>query len=366
MKTNYLSVFTKKVAVIASLIGLSALTGIPVIAQTDPTTPTPEATPTPGDTTTPTPEATPTPTPPGDTTTPTPEATPTPTPPGDTTTPTPEATPTPPGDTTTPTPEATPTPTAAPGTTATGNVVEVAQGTGSFNTLAQAVQAAGLADKLSTGEYTVFAPTDTAFTTSLPPGAVEFLLQPENRELLREVLTYHVVPRELTASQLRTGSVKTLGGGVAVRVTPQRVIVNNASVVQPNIQASNGVIHAVNRVLLPRELRKDIASKLEEAQPTQTAPGTTTPEPQPTAPGVTTPGAEPTPTPGVTTPGAEPTPTPTPGVTTPEAEPTPTPGVTTPEPTPTPTPGVTTPEPTPTPTPGVTTPEAEPTPTPTP
>ncbi|MFQ4142081.1 fasciclin domain-containing protein [Chlorogloeopsis sp. ULAP02] len=273
MNINHLNKFTKKVAVIAGIIGVGAFVGAPIMAQSNQT---PENT-TPA---------------------------------------------------TTPTPEATP----SPGAT-TGNLVEVAQASGSFSTLTQAVQEAGLADKLSSGEYTLFAPTDQAFSTSLPAGAVEFLLQPENKDLLRQVLTYHVVPREVTSNQLKTGTVKTLGGGLAVRVTPQRVIINDASVVEPNIEASNGVIHAVNRVLLPSELRQTIASRLEQ-QPTQTAPEQTTPDTQttPAVPGQTTPDTQTTPAvPGQTTPDTQTTPA-VPEQTTPDTQTTPAvPEQTTPE-----------------------------------
>ncbi|MEA5599376.1 fasciclin domain-containing protein [Rivularia sp. UHCC 0363] len=142
------------------------------------------------------------------------------------------------------------------------NLVEVAVASNSFNTLVKAVQAAGLTDTLANGSYTVFAPTDQAFQDSLPQGAVAFLLKPENKDLLRQVLSYHVTKGRVTSNQLQTGTVDMLYGGVAVNVTPDRVIVNNASVTNANIAASNGVIHAVNRVLLPAQLRQQIASQL--------------------------------------------------------------------------------------------------------
>ena len=143
------------------------------------------------------------------------------------------------------------------------DIVGVASGSDSFNTLVQAVQAAGLVDTLSQGgPYTVFAPTDEAFA-QLPSGALEFLLMPENQDILKQVLTYHVVPGEVTSGELQTGSVNALGGGLAIRVDPNRVIVNNASVVNANIEASNGVIHAVNRVLMPAELRARLVSQLQ-------------------------------------------------------------------------------------------------------
>ncbi|MBR8834931.1 MAG: fasciclin domain-containing protein [Stigonema ocellatum SAG 48.90 = DSM 106950] len=142
-----------------------------------------------------------------------------------------------------------------------GNILQVAQSSGSFNTLAKAIEAAGLTKTLSSGSYTVFAPTDQAFA-SLPQGALAYLLKPENKNLLRQVLAYHVVKGKVTSNKLKTGSVKTLGGEVAVRVAPQGVTVNNANVTQPDIQASNGVIHAVDQVLLSPEVRRTLTSKL--------------------------------------------------------------------------------------------------------
>lgn len=148
------------------------------------------------------------------------------------------------------------------GTTSSMSIVDVASGNDSFNTLVQAVQAAGLGDTLSgEGPYTVFAPTDEAFA-QLPDGALEYLLQPENRDLLAQVLSYHVVEGSVTSSQLSTGGVETLGGGVAVSVRDSGIVINNASVVTPDIQANNGVIHAVNRVLLPETLQRQLASSL--------------------------------------------------------------------------------------------------------
>ena len=159
---------------------------------------------------------------------------------------------------------------AAPGAGNTeANLVELASGQENFSTLLQAVQAAGLEETLAgEGPYTVFAPTNEAFA-ALPEGAVELLLRPENQELLRQVLTYHVVPGRVTSDQITSGPVDTLGGGVAVQVTEDRVIVNDGSVIQPDIQASNGVAHAVNRVLLPRELRETLVSQLEAQQAAQ-------------------------------------------------------------------------------------------------
>jgi uncharacterized surface protein with fasciclin (FAS1) repeats len=141
-------------------------------------------------------------------------------------------------------------------------IVEVASNNDSFDTLVQAVQAANLADTLSgEGPYTVFAPTDEAFS-QLPEGALDFLLQPENQDLLVEVLTYHVVPGSVMSGDLSTGGVDTLNGGIAVGVSDSGVVINNASVVTPDIEASNGVIHVINRVLIPEDLQQQLASRL--------------------------------------------------------------------------------------------------------
>lgn len=130
---------------------------------------------------------------------------------------------------------------------------------GSFTTLARAVEASGLTNTLRNqgSNFTILAPTDDAFA-ALPQDKLQRLLQPENRTLLQRVLAYHVIPGEVTADQLQTGTLRTLGGGVAVRVTPERIIINNGSVLQPDIQAQNGVVHSISQVLMPEELRQQI------------------------------------------------------------------------------------------------------------
>jgi uncharacterized surface protein with fasciclin (FAS1) repeats len=140
-------------------------------------------------------------------------------------------------------------------------LLQQAASAGSYTTLARAVEAAGLANELQSGggSYTILAPTDAAFA-SLPTGTVDRLLQPENRALLQRLLSYHVIPQELTSDQFSTGAVDVLGGTVAVRVTPERIIINNGSVIQPNIQAQNGVVHGISQVLMPQELREQIAA----------------------------------------------------------------------------------------------------------
>lgn len=127
---------------------------------------------------------------------------------------------------------------------------------GSFKTLARAIEVAGLTQAVQQGgNFTVFAPTDAAFA-ALPAGTLAKLLKPENRALLREVLAYHVVPSTVPSTALKSGVVKSLGGGLSVRVDPDKVVVNNASVIQADIAASNGVVHAVNRVLISSTMKQ--------------------------------------------------------------------------------------------------------------
>lgn len=147
-------------------------------------------------------------------------------------------------------------------TSSVGSIVDVAANDDDFDTLVQAVEAAGLDDTLAEGgPFTVFAPTDAAFD-NLPDGTLDALLRPENRDLLTDILTYHVVPDEVPSDELETGGLDTLNGGLAVQVNPDRVVVNDASVVRPDIDANNGVIHGINRVLIPPATRAALESRL--------------------------------------------------------------------------------------------------------
>ena len=134
------------------------------------------------------------------------------------------------------------------------DIVDTAVSAGQFKTLVQAVQAAGLVDTLkSGGPFTVFAPTDEAFA-KLPAGTVENLLKPENREKLRSVLTYHVVPGKVTSADIagKTAMPKTVQGAtVDIDATKGGVMVDNAKVVKPDVMASNGVIHVIDTVIMP-------------------------------------------------------------------------------------------------------------------
>ena len=130
------------------------------------------------------------------------------------------------------------------------DIVDTAVSAGQFNTLVKAVQAAGLVDTLKgKGPFTVFAPTDEAFA-KLPAGTVEALLQ--DKEKLAKVLTYHVVPGKVTASQVKPGDVKTVQGqALKVRTDGGKVMVDNARVIKADVMASNGVIHVIDTVVLP-------------------------------------------------------------------------------------------------------------------
>ncbi|MGD9388607.1 MAG: fasciclin domain-containing protein, partial [Gammaproteobacteria bacterium] len=125
---------------------------------------------------------------------------------------------------------------------------------GSFKTLATALQAAGLVETLKgDGPFTVFAPTDEAFA-ALPEGTVESLLEPENRDQLVAVLTYHVVPGKVTAAEVvnLTEAATVNGAKVSIAVVDGAVKIDDATVIQPDVMASNGVIHVVDQVILPK------------------------------------------------------------------------------------------------------------------
>ena len=134
------------------------------------------------------------------------------------------------------------------------DIVDTAVAAGSFKTLAAALQAAGLVDTLKgKGPFTVFAPTDEAFA-KLPAGTVENLLKPENKQKLVAILTYHVVPGRVLAAQVtKMNSAKTVNGeSLGISSNDGSVMVDNAKVVQTDILCSNGVIHVIDSVMLPK------------------------------------------------------------------------------------------------------------------
>ena len=134
------------------------------------------------------------------------------------------------------------------------DIVDTAVSAGSFSTLVTAVQAAGLVETLKgEGPFTVFAPTDQAFA-ALPEGTVETLLMPENRDQLIAVLTYHVVPGKVMSSDLagKKLTAETVNGQSVEINAFSGVKVDNASVTKADIEASNGVIHVIDAVILPK------------------------------------------------------------------------------------------------------------------
>ena len=134
------------------------------------------------------------------------------------------------------------------------NIVATAVSAGDFKTLAAALQAAGLVETLEgPGPFTVFAPTDAAFA-KLPAGTLQDLLKPENKEKLISILKYHVVAGDVTSKEVvKLKEAKTLEGqDLKIKVENGKVVINNADVVKPDIQCSNGVIHVIDEVLLPK------------------------------------------------------------------------------------------------------------------
>lgn len=132
------------------------------------------------------------------------------------------------------------------------DIVDTAVAAGNFTTLAAALAAADLIETLKgDGPYTVFAPTDAAFE-ALPEGTVASLLEPENRDQLIAILTYHVVPGKVAAADVATLSTANTVNGAAVSIdATDGVMINDANVVQADIECSNGMIHVVDKVLLP-------------------------------------------------------------------------------------------------------------------
>ncbi|WP_208350832.1 fasciclin domain-containing protein [Pseudaestuariivita rosea] len=141
----------------------------------------------------------------------------------------------------------------APASRDSNDIVDIAAGDDRFSTLVAAVQAADLVDTLkSDGPFTVFAPTNEAFA-ALPPGTLESLLEPENKDQLVAILTYHVAPGVASSSDLagRRTRVLTANGQFVPIDGRHGVVVDGANVIIPDIIASNGIIHAIDQVILP-------------------------------------------------------------------------------------------------------------------
>lgn len=143
--------------------------------------------------------------------------------------------------------------TSASSMSSSSTIADVAMSTGMHDTLVAALQSAGLANMLmESGSYTVFAPTDAAFA-KLPAGTVEMLMRPENRDKLRSILQYHVVPGRVTAQQVMgmTTAKSTSGQTLQISTMGNQVMIGNAHVVKADVMASNGIVHVVDTVLMP-------------------------------------------------------------------------------------------------------------------
>jgi uncharacterized surface protein with fasciclin (FAS1) repeats len=135
-----------------------------------------------------------------------------------------------------------------------GDIVTVASTTDGFSTLVAAVQAAGLVETLQgDGPFTVFAPTDEAFA-ALPEGLLDSLLLPENEETLQRILTYHVIAGEVRSGDITPGEVETVEGSSVTLDTTDGVTVDGANVIAADVEASNGVIHVIDAVILPADI----------------------------------------------------------------------------------------------------------------
>jgi len=140
------------------------------------------------------------------------------------------------------------------GTVSAKNIVETAKASGQFTILLKAVTAAGMDKMLAEpGPYTVFAPTDAAFN-ALPPGMLDKLMKPENKDMLKKVLGYHILFGRLATKQLQTeksAATTTIGQPVVLAKKGGAFMVNDAKITQPDMPADNGVIHVIDKVLMP-------------------------------------------------------------------------------------------------------------------
>ena len=134
------------------------------------------------------------------------------------------------------------------------DIVDTAAGADNFKTLVAAVKAGGLVDTLKgEGPFTVFAPTDEAFA-KLPEGTLETLLKPENKEKLANILKYHVVSGKVMAKDVKPGEVATvLGKKATIAVSDGKVTIDGATVTKTDIKCTNGVIHVIDAVILPKD-----------------------------------------------------------------------------------------------------------------
>ncbi len=143
-----------------------------------------------------------------------------------------------------------------PGNTAKGNIVDLASSSEQFKTLVSAIQAAGLVEALSSeGPFTLFAPNDKAFA-KVPKATLDKLLKPANKQELQKVLKYHVIAGAVKAADVKSGSVDTAAGSpVKIVAAGGNVTVNGAKVIKADNEASNGIVHVIDTVLIPPGLK---------------------------------------------------------------------------------------------------------------
>lgn len=143
-----------------------------------------------------------------------------------------------------------------PGKPEVGTIARMVKDGASFSILSRAIEAAGLEDVLGgAGPNTIFAPTDEAFT-KLPKGTLDKLMLPENKEKLRQLLSYHVIPGEFLSSSLKEGELKTASGDkVKIEISAKKVKINDAKVVNQDLVASNGIIQVIDEVLIPKDFK---------------------------------------------------------------------------------------------------------------
>lgn len=193
-----------------------------------------------------------------------------------------------------------PTAPAAPATpvTASGDIITTAQASGQFGTFLKALNAANLTSVVkTTNGLTVFAPTDAAFA-ALPAGELQKLMDPANAAQLQKILTYHLINTKVDSTKIKgaKGDVKTVeGSSVTLDGSGPSMMVDNADIVQPDVMATNGVMHVIDKVLMPKDMPGAQASAATDSAATQPAAATPSPDaapaPAPAAPAGPAPAA---------------------------------------------------------------------------
>lgn len=171
--------------------------------------------------------------------------------------------------------------------TASGDIITTAQASGQFNTFLKALNAANLTSVVkTTNGLTVFAPTDAAFA-ALPPADLQKLMDPANAAQLQKVLTYHLINTKVDSTKIKgaKGDVKTVeGSSITLDGSGASLMADNADIVQADVMASNGVVHVIDKVLMPKDMPSAQASAATDASASQAASATAAPAPAAPAP----------------------------------------------------------------------------------